>query len=96
MGIQTKHATIDKFGRLVLPKDFRDQLGIRVNTDFEVECHEEQNAILLRPTHPEPTIVNKGGWLVIRTGSDTRKVDFQNVLEEVRKERDRKIYHAGQ
>lgn len=55
-------ATLDKFGRIVLPKKVRDDLELGPGAVLEVE--EVGQEIILRPTREEPQLVEKGGVLV--------------------------------
>ena len=54
-------ATIDKAGRLVIPKPLRDQLGLRPG---EVELTADGAALRVMPVHDE-TLVQAEGRLVI-------------------------------
>ena len=54
-------ATIDKAGRLVIPKPLRDQLGLRPG---EVELTADGAALRVVPVHDE-TLVETEGRLVI-------------------------------
>lgn len=38
---------IDRFGRILIPKELRDILGIRENTELEIEVKDEK--ILIKP-----------------------------------------------
>ncbi len=53
---------IDKFGRMVLPKTIRDDLGLEPGSALEVE--ERQEEIVLKPVRPEQAIREKEGLLV--------------------------------
>ena len=54
-------ATIDKAGRLVIPKSLRDALGLRPGV---VEVHADGNGIRVEPLATE-LLVERGGRLVI-------------------------------
>lgn len=54
--------TIDKFGRMVLPKPIRDDLGLMPGSVLEVE--EQQESIVLRPVRSERVVREKDGVLV--------------------------------
>ena len=41
------HVTLDKYGRIVVPKPVRDQLGMGEGTDLKVEV--EEGRLVLRP-----------------------------------------------
>lgn len=56
--------TIDKFGRIVIPKEIRNDFGL--SKDVELYIEEETNGILLHPRLKGQFIVNKDGVLVIR------------------------------
>ena len=58
--------TVDRFGRVVIPKPIRDGLGLRPGTTLTVE--EEEDAVVLRAVHGEPNLVVHDGVLVY-TGS---------------------------
>jgi AbrB family looped-hinge helix DNA binding protein len=54
-------STIDKAGRLVIPKPIREQVGLRPG---EVEVFAEGAAIVVEPI-AGGTVVEERGWLVI-------------------------------
>lgn len=56
--------TMDRAGRVVLPKPIRDQLGLDPDEEFDVEV--DGTGIRLQP-HPRPTrsISDVDGWPVI-------------------------------
>jgi AbrB family looped-hinge helix DNA binding protein len=72
--------TIDRFGRIVLPKEVRDDLGLEAGAVIAVEEHGEH--ILLRPQRGEAGLVRKGSVLVY-TGKARGDVAFavRNVRE---------------
>jgi AbrB family looped-hinge helix DNA binding protein len=51
--------TIDKFGRLVIPKNIRDRLGLKAGVEVEIEEHD--NEIVIRQVgHRLPLRVEDG------------------------------------
>ena len=61
---------IDKFGRVVIPKRIRNNLGLYPNVELDIV--EDMESITIHPKPEVPFIVNKGGVLVVRaklTGS---------------------------
>lgn len=54
--------TIDKFGRVVLPKTVRDDLGLRPGAVLSVELREDQ--VLLKPLREGSLLIEKEGVLV--------------------------------
>lgn len=55
-------ATVDKFGRIVIPKQVRDDLGLKPGTVLQIE--ETDQEVILKPLHAEPILVDKDGVLV--------------------------------
>jgi AbrB family looped-hinge helix DNA binding protein len=54
--------TLDRFGRLVVPKKIRNKLGLRAGSAIEIEEHE--NEIVLKPAGHEAPLQMEGGLLV--------------------------------
>ena len=55
-------ATLDRFGRIVLPKRVRDDLGLHPGSVLKVE--ERERGILLSPADEGPALQVKDGVLV--------------------------------
>jgi AbrB family looped-hinge helix DNA binding protein len=62
--------TIDRAGRVVVPKAFRQRLGLRPGQELVLE--ETDDGLLLRPIFPEPRIVETahGPVIVPAAGED--------------------------
>ncbi|MBI5018037.1 MAG: AbrB/MazE/SpoVT family DNA-binding domain-containing protein [Deltaproteobacteria bacterium] len=62
--------TIDRFGRVLIPKKVRDDLGLRPGTALKVE--ELGRAVRLSPLTEETVLADEGGILVFtgRIGGD--------------------------
>jgi AbrB family looped-hinge helix DNA binding protein len=56
--------TIDKAGRLVLPKKMRDALHLKPGSTLEIQ--QDGDAITLRPPHAPAELVKKNGMWVLR------------------------------
>jgi AbrB family looped-hinge helix DNA binding protein len=54
--------TLDRFGRLVVPKDIRDRLGLRPGVEIEID--EKENEVILKLVDHEPSLMVKEGLLV--------------------------------
>jgi AbrB family looped-hinge helix DNA binding protein len=54
--------TVDRFGRVLIPKRVRKALELTAGTSLLIEVREGELA--LRPQLQEPTLVRKGGVLV--------------------------------
>lgn len=76
--------SIDKFGRVVLPKKLRDQLGVRIG--LKVEVLETADGLLLRPLRHASTLVHKNGVLV-HQGKPSPQIAWASLIEEEREER---------
>jgi AbrB family looped-hinge helix DNA binding protein len=74
--------TIDKFGRVLIPKHLRDNLGLTEGTTLSVEASENQ--VILKPTGVASPLVRKGHILVF-TGA--REGDLRDAVKTDRKRR---------
>ncbi len=80
--------TIDKAGRVVLPKPLRDRLGLREGSQLQLS--EQPDGILLSPPAHRPALVRKGRFLV-HTGDLPRGYDILAAISADREDRDRKV-----
>jgi len=80
--------TIDKAGRLVVPKPLRDQYNLVPGAEIEMEPTDD--GIRLRALQTGPSLVEKEGVLV-HHGSSKAEVD---IAEFVRRERDTRSRRA--
>ncbi len=74
--------TLDRFGRVVLPKAVRDDLDLDAGSVLEVE--EVKDGILLKPIRDEPQHVKRDGVLVFLGRSSD---DVTNAVEKLREAR---------
>ena len=74
--------TIDRFGRVVVPKKVRDDLGLTPNVALEVE--EGSNEIVLHPKLEDSFVISKKGVLVVRAKA-TESIEY--FLEKDRRNR---------
>jgi AbrB family looped-hinge helix DNA binding protein len=65
----TKTITIDRAGRIILPKRVRDEFHLREGDHLELESAEGR--ITLRPAFPPRTLCREQGVWVYRTGRKT-------------------------
>ena len=54
--------TVDRFGRVVVPKSMRDRLGLRAGSAIEIE--ESDGRLSLRPVEEQSSLAMKEGVLV--------------------------------
>ncbi len=77
--------TLDKFGRVVIPKPVRDELHLTPGTPLSIR--ERNGELVLKPTWEEPALKSKRGLLVF-TGEPTG--DLLEAVGTQRRERLRK------
>lgn len=81
--------TLDKFGRVLIPKAIREQLGLEAGTELALEIHDTEGGaseIALRPVRPRPVLEEQDGLLVY-TGAVQDEVDVVEHLRRARNER---------
>jgi AbrB family looped-hinge helix DNA binding protein len=83
----TAKLQIDSAGRVVIPKALRDELHITAGDELQLEAEGER--IVLRPVRTTLPLRKESGIWVFRTGEPLRATVTDEVLEEVRTERDR-------
>ena len=71
--------TLDRFGRIVIPKRVRDALGLAPGTVLEIE--ESDDRVVLRARREEPDLVREHGVLVF-TGEAAG--DLETAIERQR------------
>ncbi len=81
--------TIDKAGRLVLPKPIRDRFNLVSGTELEVEM--EADGVRLRVLDGGPSLSRKQG-IVVHHGSSVVHLD---VAEFIRGEREARAQQLG-
>ena len=78
--------TIDKAGRVVIPKSLREAMNLEAGDALEMECSGEQ--ITLRPLRGTGPLVREQGVWVFRTGEPLAATATDEMIERVRRERD--------
>ena len=76
-------AVLDKFGRVVIPKQVRDDLDLKPGEVLQVEKLERE--IILKPLQNDSRIINKDGVLVV-SGTATG-----NFIDAVRSHREKRL-----
>lgn len=84
--------TIDKAGRVVIPKSLREQLSLEPGDALEMESTGEH--ITLRPVRGTGPLTREQGVWVFRTGSPMPASATDDVLRQIRAERD--LVNPGQ
>ncbi|MCY4373116.1 MAG: AbrB/MazE/SpoVT family DNA-binding domain-containing protein [Spirochaetaceae bacterium] len=81
--------TIDRAGRVVVPKPLRDRFNLVAGTELEIES--TGDGLNLRKTASEPTLTRKKGFLV-HHGTGRADID---VVDFIRAERDARSRHLA-
>jgi AbrB family looped-hinge helix DNA binding protein len=79
--------TIDKAGRVVIPKAVRDEMRLDPGDSLEVEANGD--TITLRPVRSATRLRKERGIWVYRDGKPMTLEDTNRVLQDIRDERDR-------
>lgn len=82
-------STLDRFGRLVVPKKLRDRLGLRAGSAVEIE--ETDGHLLLTPADDAPPLAVKDGILVFIGSAEG---DIEAAVASDRSERTRRVAGA--
>jgi AbrB family looped-hinge helix DNA binding protein len=81
--------SIDKFGRVVLPKKLREHLG--VGTGLKVQVEETPDGVKLTPVRHGSGLTMKDGLLILRGGGDESHINWETLVQDEREERIRHI-----
>jgi AbrB family looped-hinge helix DNA binding protein len=86
-----KAISVDKAGRIVLPKDVRDKLRLEAGDELLVEQGDEQ--IVLRPVRAQATLKKERGVWVYQSGRSAKKLteSLQEEIDATREERIREV-----
>lgn len=87
-GIVRESVTIDKAGRVVLPKILRDQLHLSPGDTLDISVEDEQ--VTLRPRRTEPPLQKERGVWVLRTGEPLTAQETLAELNAIRGQRARR------
>jgi AbrB family looped-hinge helix DNA binding protein len=78
--------TIDKAGRIVLPKPVREELQLSPGDALEVESSEER--VILRPVRGNGRIYKKQGVWVMHAGAPLPEDIVEKTIQQIRRERE--------
>jgi len=89
----TTKLTLDKAGRVVLPKPLRDELQLVAGDTLELESRGEQ--ITLRPVRGGTPLQKGHGIWVYRTGRPLTAATTDQTLRQIREERNQENGKSG-
>ena len=78
--------TVDKVGRIVIPKPVRERLQLEPGDELELE--DANDRITLRPVRGAAPLRKKQGVWVYHCGQPLSAETVQETIEKVRQERD--------
>ena len=74
--------TLDKVGRLELPKALREELNLSPGDRLDVTV--EGDNLTLRPRRPNPLLRRERGVWVLRTGEPLSQAEARELLQGIR------------
>jgi AbrB family looped-hinge helix DNA binding protein len=80
--------TIDKSGRLVLPKPVRDALGLRAGDRLKIR--RQGSEVILSFSRPKPVLQKEKGVWVYRSGQ-TSDISLPDLIEQERRRREAEL-----
>jgi AbrB family looped-hinge helix DNA binding protein len=78
--------TIDRAGRMVIPKKLRERAGIKAGAELDVRLNED-GALEIVPSRPKGEVVYENGLAFWRTGREITAEEIDRAIEQVREER---------
>jgi AbrB family looped-hinge helix DNA binding protein len=81
--------TVDKAGRVVLPKPVREELQLAPGDSLELESSEDR--IVLRPARGKGRMYKKQGVWVFHSGVPLTQDVVEKTVRRVRRERERQV-----
>ena len=84
--------TLDKAGRVVIPKSLRDELRLAPGDSLALAT--DGDLMTLRPVRSASALRKEHGIWVFRSGKKVSAADTNRALEKLRQERDREIQRS--
>lgn len=81
--------TIDKAGRIVVPKPVRDRFGLK--KDSKLELVEDSEAIVLKPMEKRSGLSRRPNGRLVITNRAPERIDWDHLVDDVREKRIREI-----
>jgi AbrB family looped-hinge helix DNA binding protein len=81
------HITVDKMGRVTIPKRFRDHFGLAEGSTIEIS--RKGDFLLL-----QPSMARREG-LLVHLGKPRPDFDWTKIIENEREDRIQEIWHAS-
>ena len=87
-GIMNSKVTLDRAGRVVLPKNLRDELHLSPGDTLDVTVQGDE--VKLRPRRSSSPLQKKQGVWVFSTGKPMASDETAEALRDIREQRDRR------
>jgi AbrB family looped-hinge helix DNA binding protein len=87
-GIMNGKVTLDRAGRVVLPKNLRDELHLSPGDTLDVTVQGDE--VTLRPRRSLSPLQKKQGVWVFSTGKPMASDETAEALRDIREQRDRR------
>jgi AbrB family looped-hinge helix DNA binding protein len=84
-----KTLTIDKAGRVIIPKPLREALRLSPGDSLTLDSSGDQ--ITLRPVHEKAHMHKERGIWVFRSGEPLKDFSIPDFIDKIREERSRDI-----
>jgi len=81
--------SIDKSGRIIVPKPIRDRLGLR--PESKLDLVENEDGFQLIPVDNPARLARRPNGRLVFTGAAPPGVDWDHLVDDMRQERMRKI-----
>jgi AbrB family looped-hinge helix DNA binding protein len=78
--------TIDKAGRLVIPKEIRKKAGLEPGTEVKIRCNLDEGQIEILLPRAEGRIVYENGFAFWESGRTITAKEIDDAIREVREE----------
>ncbi len=88
----TTQITIDSAGRVVIPKSLRDVLDLAPGDTLDLEANDQ--SITLRPARATVPLTKEKGVWVFRAGQPLDSSVTENLLDQIRTDRDQQSLGA--
>jgi AbrB family looped-hinge helix DNA binding protein len=85
----TTTLTIDKAGRVIIPKPLRKSLHLDAGDSLTLNSIGDQ--IILRPVHEKAQLRKERGIWVFRSGQSAKDLSIPEMIDNIREERSRDI-----
>ena len=85
----TTRLTVDRAGRIVIPKPLRDELRLEPGDELELES--DNDRVILRPVREAIPIRKEDGVWVYRSGRPAKDVSIRSLVLEDREARLKRV-----